>query len=90
MVAKISKNGFLGLVNECIPSKEVTIHTDDKPWYDFAIKNHSRLRINFEGRLLKLIAKHTGKHKNLHVQCNKVNNLKKHAKEICTAIRKIT
>ena len=43
-VAKKFEEAFLGLVNECIPSKLVTIHTDDKPWYDFTIRKHSRLR----------------------------------------------
>ena len=66
-VAKIFENTFLGLVNECIPSKEATIHTDDKPWYDFAIKKYSRLRDKLRRKALKTQSKHTGMHINLHV-----------------------
>ena len=43
-VAKLFEDTFLGLVNECILSKEVTIHTDDKPWYDHEIQKYSRQR----------------------------------------------
>ena len=43
-VAKLFEDTFLGLVNECILSKEVTIHTDDKPWYDHEIRKYSRQR----------------------------------------------
>ena len=52
-VAKVFEVTFLDLVNDCIPSKEVTIHTDDKPWYDSAIKQHSRLRDKLRGRAVK-------------------------------------
>ena len=52
-VAKRFENAFLSLVNKCIPSKEVTIHTDDKPWYDFEIKKHSRLRDTLRRKALK-------------------------------------
>ena len=87
-VAKIFENTFLGLVNECIPSKEVTIHTDDKPWYDFAIKKHSRRRDKLRRKALKTQSKtHWQAYKSAR---NKVNNLKKHVKELFTAIWKIT
>ena len=32
----------LKFVNECIPSKDVTVRSDDKPWYDTEIRKHSR------------------------------------------------
>ena len=66
-VAKIFEDTFLGLVNDCIPSKEVTIHTDDKPWYDSVIKNIQDLEINFDGKLLKLKIKRTSRLTNLLV-----------------------
>ena len=79
-VAKIFENTFLGLVNECIPSKEVTIHTDYKPWYDFAIKKYSRLRDKLRRKALKTQSQtHWQAYKSAR---NKVNNLKKHAKEL--------
>ena len=79
-VAKQFQDAFLGLVKDCIPSKEVTIHTEDKPWYDSVIKTHSRLRD-------KLRRKAVNTQNHTHWQAyksarNKVNNLKKHAKEL--------
>lgn len=70
---------FLNLVKECIPSKEITVRSDDKPWYDSEIRKYSRKRDR-----LKSIAVRTSrvvdwrKYKDVR---NKVNNLKKHAKE---------
>ena len=53
VVAKIFEDTFLGLVNDCIPSREVTIHTDVKPWYDSVIKKHSRLRDKLRRKAVK-------------------------------------
>ena len=79
-VAKKFEEAFLGLVNECIPSKLVTIHTDDKPWYDFTIRKHSRLRDKLRKEALK---SHNPAHWQAYKSArNKVNNLKKHAKEL--------
>ena len=79
-VAKRFENAFLSLVNKCIPSKEVTIHTDDKPWYDFEIEKHSRLRDRLRRKALK---SHNPTHWRTYKSArNKVNNLKKHAKEL--------
>ena len=36
-VVLLFNHSFLNLVNECIPSKEVTVRSDDKPWYDTEI-----------------------------------------------------
>ena len=79
-VAKLFQDAFLGLVKDCTPSKEVTIHPEDKPWYDSVIKTHSRLRD-------KLRRKAVNTQNHTHWQAyksarNKVNNLKKHAKEL--------
>ena len=70
---------LLKLMKECIPNKEVTIRKNDKPWYDSEIRKYSRKRdrqkvraINSNNTLQWL------KYKQLR---NKVNNLKKHAKE---------
>ena len=38
------EESFLKLVNECVPSKEITVRTDDKPWYDTEIKKNTRHR----------------------------------------------
>ena len=79
-VAKKFEEAFLGLVNECLPSKLVTIHTDDKPWYDFTIRKHSRLRDKLRKQALK---SHNPAHWQAYKSArNKVNNLKKHAKEL--------
>ena len=60
-------------------SKEITVRTDDKPWYDTQIKKLLDIGIDLEKKAIRS--------KNpLHWQAykatrNKVNNLKKHAKE---------
>jgi len=70
---------FLSFAKSAIPSKIVQIRTDDKPWYDSEIRKWSRTRDRLKTAALK-----TGKnqdwqkYKNIR---NKVNNLKKHAKE---------
>ena len=38
------KTTFLNYVHECMPSKEVTVRSDDKPWYDKEIRKLSRKR----------------------------------------------
>ena len=35
---------FLNYAHECKPSKEVTVRSDDKPWYDNAFRKFSRKR----------------------------------------------
>lgn len=70
---------FIDLLKKCIPCKEVTIRPNDKPWYDSEIRKYSRKR----DRLRNIATKsgnlnHWNKYKHLR---NKVNNLKKHAKE---------
>ena len=79
-IAELFENAFLGIVKECIPSKLVTIHTDDKPWYDFEIRKNSRLRDKLRRKALNSHNPLTWKaYKSAR---NKVNNLKKHAKEM--------
>ena len=79
-VAERFEGAFLSLVNECIPSKEVTIHTDDKPWYDFEIKEHSQQRDRLRKKAIK--SQNPIHWKNYKLARHKVNNLKKHAKEM--------
>lgn len=70
---------FLNLVESCIPKKQVIIRPTDKPWYDSVIRKFSRAR-----NRQKSIAVRTGKEndwKKYKTLRNKVNNLKKHAKE---------
>ena len=37
-------NIFLDMVKSCIPSKQVTVRPDDKPWYDHEIRHFSSKR----------------------------------------------
>ena len=37
---------YLNLVRECIPSKEVTVRSDDRPWYDSELRKWSRKRVD--------------------------------------------
>ena len=72
-------HSFLNIVNECIPSKEVTVRSDDKPWYDTEIRKNSRKR----DRLISIAFKSNRPTdwRNFKKVRNKVNNLKRHAKE---------
>ena len=72
-------HSFLNLVNECIPSKEVTVRSDDKPWYDTEIRKHSRKRDRLKS--IAFNSKRTTDWRNFKKVRNKVNNLKRHAKE---------
>ena len=64
---KIFTYTLLNFLNLCIPNKEVTIRPNDKPWYDSEIRSLSK---NANDWL---------KYKQYR---NKVNNMKKHAKEV--------
>ena len=72
-------HSFLNLVNEFIPSKEVTVRSDDKPWYDTEIRKHSRKRDRLKSIAFK--SKRQTDWRNFKKVRNKVNNLKRHAKE---------
>ena len=46
-------HSFLSLVNECVPSKEVTVRSDDKPWYDTEIRKYYRKRDRLKSIAIK-------------------------------------
>ena len=67
------------MMSVCIPSKEVTVRPNDRPWYDSEIRRLSRQR----DRLKKIMTNRGQtsdwlRYKNIR---NKVNNLKTHAKQ---------
>ncbi|MEW8548105.1 MAG: reverse transcriptase family protein, partial [Candidatus Thiodiazotropha sp.] len=78
-VSKLFEDTFLNLVNECVPSKEVTVRTDDKPWYDSEIRKFTRLRDRLRKKATK--SENPAHWQSYKATRNKVNNLKKHAKE---------
>ena len=55
------EESFLELVNECVPSKEITVRTADKLWYDTEIKKLLDIGIDFEKRQLSLKIHYIGK-----------------------------
>ena len=70
---------FLELARECIPTKTITVRYNDKPWFTSEMRKEIRIR----DRLLKVILKN---HRNSYIckyktQRNRVNNIKKIAKE---------
>ena len=70
---------FMDLVKLCIPSKNVLVRPRDKPWYDSEIRKTSRQR---DRQKQKAIKSQTVNNWTLYKRLrNKVNNLKKHAKE---------
>ena len=73
-------NTFLEIVNACIPYRKVLIRPDDKPWFNNEIRKLCRKRDRLKTSALK-----TGNlsilNKYKHIR-NKINNMKKHAKQI--------
>ncbi|MCG7883380.1 MAG: hypothetical protein JAY96_17510 [Candidatus Thiodiazotropha endolucinida] len=70
---------LLELMHICIPNKEVVIRPDDKPWFDSVIRNATRRRDRQKTKAAKTKNPNDWtKYKQLR---NKVNNMKKHAKE---------
>ena len=73
-------NIFIEFAKLCIPSKTIVVREDDKPWYDSEIRRNSRKRDRLKKKAIQ-----SG---NLNVWNkyklfrNKVNNQKKHAKEL--------
>ena len=72
-------NCFLKIAKECIPSKIVTIRNNDRPWFNNEIRKEIRIR----DRLRKTVLKFRRERdiKLYKKQRNKVNNMKKIAKE---------
>ena len=70
---------FLRVARECIPTKMVTVRNSDRPWFNRELRREIRIR----DRIRKTVKKynkqsHIDKYKK---QRNRVNNLKKIAKE---------
>ncbi|MCG7877681.1 MAG: reverse transcriptase domain-containing protein [Candidatus Thiodiazotropha endolucinida] len=72
-------DAFLNMVKLCIPSKSVVVRPNDKPWYDSEIRHFTVKRDKLKFKL------NTSSSLQLRDQYrklrNKVNNLKKYAKE---------
>ena len=70
---------FMNFVKSCVPSKTINVRPDDKPWYDNIIRKFSTKRDR-----MKKTSRKSGRsqdwEKYKHLR-NKVNNLKKQAKE---------
>ena len=67
------------MMSQCIPSKEVTVRPNDKPWYDSVIRRLSRKRDRQKKNVTKRgLLTDWEKYKFLS---NKVNNLKRFAKQ---------
>jgi hypothetical protein len=73
-------NVFLTIAKECIPTREVTIRTDDKMWFDSNLHRESRRRDRLRKTFLR--TKTVSAKKHYKKQRNRVNNLKKQAKEL--------
>ena len=71
---------FLNYVQECIPSKEVTVKSDDKPWYDNEIRKFSRKRDRL--KTTAVASKHPEDWRKYKTVRNKVNNMKKSKRKI--------
>ena len=67
------------MVKSCVPSKQITVRPDDKPWYDYEIRDFSSKRDRVKRKLAK-----SGSNvlrEQYKILRNKVNNLKKMQKK---------
>ena len=69
---------LMHFIEQCVPNKEIIIRPNDKPWYDSTIRSHTRKRDRAKKALKSGSLADWKSFKRLR---NKVNNLKKHAKE---------
>ena len=70
---------FLDMMKTCIPFKEITVRPDDKPGYDHEIRYFTLKRDGVKRKLTKSCS-NILREQYKHLR-NKVNNLKKYAKE---------
>lgn len=71
---------FMEFVKATIPHKKVTVRPKDKPWYDSEIRKYSRKRDRLKSTAIK--TSRQADWEKYKIIRNKVNNLKKHAKEL--------
>jgi len=77
---------LLELMDDCIPSKVVTVRPNDKPWYDSEIRRFTKYRDRQRIARKRNSQVQWSKYKKLR---NKVNNLKTFAKSRFSPINKI-
>ena len=70
---------FLEIARDCIPTKEIIVRKNDKPWFNNTLRKEIRIR----DRIRKKVLKHNRESDitKLKKQRNKVNNMKKIARE---------
>ncbi|KAK3087860.1 hypothetical protein FSP39_011626 [Pinctada imbricata] len=69
---------FMSFARECIPTKMITVRKNDKPWFNSQLRHEIRIR----DRLWKKAKSGSQYYKDEYKhQRNKVNNMKKHARE---------
>jgi hypothetical protein len=71
-------DALLTIAKECIPTREVTIRTDDKMWFDSNLRRESRRRDRLRKAFLR--TKTVSAEKQYKQQRNRVNNLKSRQK----------
>jgi hypothetical protein len=72
-------DNFMGICKLCIPSPKKITREDDKIWFDSSLRTAIRLRDRLRRLYLKNKSVHN--HSKFKNQRNKVNNMKKYAKE---------
>ncbi|XP_071133192.1 uncharacterized protein [Mytilus edulis] len=70
---------FLNIARECIPTKQVTIRKNDKPWFNSELRREIRIRDRLRKKAFK--SKKQSDILKYKRQRNRVNNMKKVAKE---------
>jgi len=70
---------FLEIARDCIPTKEIIVRENDKPWFNNTLRKEIRIRDRIRKKVLK--HKRVSDITKLKKQRNKVNNMKKIARE---------
>ena len=69
---------FMSFTRECIPTKMITVRKNDKPWFNSQLRHEIRIRDRLWNKARFGSEYYKNKYKH---QRNKVNNMKKHARE---------
>lgn len=72
-------NTFINFCKNCIPCKKILISANDKPWFSTELRYNMRIRDRLRKKYLK--SNSISHHMLYKKQRNKVNNMKKYAKD---------
>ena len=73
---------FLEIARDCIPTKEIIVRENDKPWFNNTLRKEIRIRDRIRKKNALIKHNRVSDITKLKKQRNKVNNMKRIAREI--------